>query len=613
MKLNLDFYKDEVELSRNDNLIFEKIQKIENTNYDESLKDMSFNEYNELSNFRLNVINWYEFKNKENVLEIGCSYGIITEYLSDIFKNVVNVDYSKKRSENISSKLENKENVEFIVGNLKDIKFKNKFDYIVVCSNQAEYVKFFNDSIKEYISFLKTLLNKNGTIIITLDNKFGVKYLCGGKDISENVIGNSFLSDSNKKNPFYSRNKLIEIFKEAGFEKYKFYYPLPDFNDASVIYSDEYLPKKNDAKLIYALNYLDGSLVVYNENNFMRQLSNNGYFKDFTNSFIVELSNDDNFNSDIYISFNNLRKNKFRTITKIKKDKVIKLSRDKNLNEHIKNIGKNIEVLSDLGFELLDKFVEKSGNFYIESKFCKYDLLSPYIIGLIKEEEYEKAYILIDKWVKVIKEKLSINKDFEDIDKDNIFKLLNVNLDDDLKSKLSFTKNGFVDLIFENIFYNNIEDKMYFFDQEWSFYNVPLEYIIYRSINNLFLYENLEKYISLEDVLKRYNIFEYKETFDNLEKKLQEYIIDQDVLNSMKNNTSVIKSLPQIADEIIKSKNECENLDLLLRNEFKKNKELNEALKSKTEELEAIYNSRSWKIISGLKNTVKGNKDEKNK
>ena len=182
-----------------------------------------------------------------------------------------------------------------------------------------------------------------------------------------------------------------------------------------------------------------------------------------------------------------------------------------------------------------------------------------------------------------------------------------------IKSKLSFTKNGFVDLIFENIFYNNIEDKMYFFDQEWSFYNVPLEYIIYRSINNLFLYENLEKYISLEDVLKRYNIFEYKEAFDNLEKKLQEYIIDQDVLNSMKNNTSVIKSLPQIADEIIKSKNECENLDLLLRNEFKKNKELNEALKSKTEELEAIYNSRSWKIISGLKNTVKGNKDEKNK
>ena len=125
------------------------------------------------------------------------------------------------------------------------------------------------------------------------------------------------------------------------------------------------------------------------------------------------------------------------------------------------------------------------------------------------------------------------------------------------------------------------------------------------------MYENLEKYISLEDVLKRYNIFEYKEAFDNLEKKLQEYIIDQDVLSSMKNNTSVIKSLPQIADEIIKSKNECENLDLLLRNEFKKNKELNEALKSKTEELEAIYNSRSWKIISGLKNTVKGNKDEK--
>lgn len=615
MNLNLDFCAQDIDLSDKDKLILDKIKDIPNIEYEEYISEMSLDEYNELSNFRLNILNWYEFKNKKNVLEIGNSYGILTNYLSSIFGNVVNIDYNKQRAENISKKIKDLENVEIIVGKLKNIEFKCKFDYILVCSDQVEYSKIYDGSLTEYISFLKNLLNDDGIIIIAIDNKFGVKYISGGKDLSRNVIGNSFLSSSGKKNPFYSRNKLVKIFEECNFDNYKFYYPLPDYRIPSVIFTDDFLPQKNDGKLLYALNYSDDSLVIYNENNFIRQLSNDGYFKDFTNSYIVELSNKNNFNDDIYISFNNLRKKEFRTITKIKKDKVIKLERERRLNDHIKNIAKNIEVLLELGVPMLDCSNKHDDDYYIESKYCSYNLLSSYLIELIKEEKIDEVYEIINKWIQLIKNKLGINLDKNDIEKKNIFIYFDIEVTGSEKEKLNkmnYTKNGFIDLIFENIFYDNNTDDMYFFDQEWYFENVPIEYIIYRSINNIFLYGNIEKYISLDTVLEKYNIYEYKELFSKLEKKLQEYIIDQKVLSSIKKTYNVIKSLPQIAEENNSIKQELSKVDTLLKEEREENKILKEKLKSKETELNTIYNSKSWKMINHVKNTLKGKRNENN-
>ena len=41
---------------------------------------------------------------------------------------------------------------------------------------------------------------------------------------------------------------------------------MPDYHLPSVIFSDEYLPKKDDSKLMYPLNYMENSFVVMNEN-----------------------------------------------------------------------------------------------------------------------------------------------------------------------------------------------------------------------------------------------------------------------------------------------------------------------------------------------------------
>ena len=64
---------------------------------------------------------------------------------------------------------------------------------------------------------------------------------------------------------------------------------------------------------------------------------------------------------------------------------------------------------------------------------------------------------------------------------------------------------------------------MYFFDQEWKEKNLPIEYILYRSI----LYTiSLRRYINIEDLLKEYNLNPFRELFTKLDNKLQEKIRD---------------------------------------------------------------------------------------
>ena len=68
------------------------------------------------------------------------------------------------------------------------------------------------------------------------------------------------------------KQELENFIKEAGFENYKFYYPLPDYTNTSSIFTDDFLPKSNHSKIVYPLNYEIDSNVVFNEINVIKQI-----------------------------------------------------------------------------------------------------------------------------------------------------------------------------------------------------------------------------------------------------------------------------------------------------------------------------------------------------
>ena len=82
--------------------------------------------------------------------------------------------------------------------------------------------------------------------------------------------------------------------------------------------------------------------------------------------------------------------------------------------------------------------------------------------------------------------------------KNTVFEKYNVEISNELKEKLHFTKNGILDLIFQNCLVKG--NKIFAYDQEWYEENVPVEFILYRAI---FYFTELKKRIDINKVYEK--------------------------------------------------------------------------------------------------------------
>lgn len=614
MKLNLDYYKEDIVYNKSvskklENTLLEKIKEIEGTNYDFINKENNCIAFNNITPIRKNILEWYDFKETNDVLEIGMEYGIITEFLCEKFNNVVSIDFCKSRASVIADKLKNRQNLSVFVGNLKDIKLNKKFDYIVMLGMLENYKLIFGDNIDEYILYLKSLLKDNGTILLATDNKLGVKYLAGAINEYTAKTLNDYQEKKDIEN--FSKKELIEILNRNNLKNYNFYYPLPDYKITNVIFSDDYLPTFNNSKLMYNLNYVEGSNIIFNELNLIKELTKSNNFSDFTNCFFVEIFKDGNYfndNSVRFVSYNNLRKKEYRLVTKMYKDVVIKNIQCKDAKRHLNTVKNNINILNECNLSTLDYFDENN----IFSKYCNLKTFNRVLIENIRNNNKEIVYDLINSWNNNVLKKLGVVDNYNEIINNNIFKKFNIILKEEQLNKLTFTKKGFFDLVFENAFIDEKENFI-FYDQEWYEENVPIEFILYRSINNLYMYSfDINEIISKEEILKFFNIYEYIELFDKLEKSIQNKILDS---NMIKISSKVYNFKVNIAEqkEAIVSLN---NDRTILNNRIKEleiyTDELTNIIKQLSQEnenvnltLNNIYNSRGWKMLEKVRKIVR--------
>ena len=165
--------------------------------------------------------------------------GAITELLCQKCNSVTAVELSKRRATATYLRCRDYDNLEIIVGNLNDIEFSKKYDYITligVLEYQIQYTPS-NNPFKDFLNKIRQLLKPDGKLLIAIENKYGLKYWCG---IPEDHSGIPFDSINNYKYSniakTFSRKELEDLIKLSGFKNTFFitHYPIINFLRLSI-------------------------------------------------------------------------------------------------------------------------------------------------------------------------------------------------------------------------------------------------------------------------------------------------------------------------------------------------------------------------------------------
>lgn len=481
-KWNLDFYQGEDGYSdgsiEDEILAMVKSQKSIETILEE---DDRWPILYHLSSRRENIFSWYSFNKQSNLLEIGGGCGALTGFFCDNVKAVTSVELTKKRSEINYERNKNKENLEIITGNFHNVKFKEKFDYIIL-NGVFEYAASFNNTKEPYVDFLKQLKNMlrpKGRVFIAIENRLGIKYFNGAKEDHTNELFSGL--DNYKGIDFvktFSETELKEVIYQAGFLQTEFYYPMPDYKFADTIYTSTNfkLANFNTGK-----GFDKNRFSFFDETQMMKSLVKEKVFGKFANSFLVEISNKkENINKDkiLFAKISNYRKEAFsiQTIVLCEKGKkyVDKIGMNPESVAHIKKMlkhqGRSVESFRNIPLTPLEKGVRME---YLEGLTFEQRLLE-----FLEEKNLKEFEDTIKGFYALILKGAS-EEDYYSEEFKNVFGNAEV------KRTFQCKKDMNIDLIFSNIFIE--KDKNIIIDYEWYFdFMIPVEFILWRSLRMLY-------------------------------------------------------------------------------------------------------------------------------
>lgn len=502
---NTDFYSGEDLYSDGDieDKIISLIAQNPDTNYEEIISyNYSWPVFYHLTRIRQNLLNWYPIDKNSDVLEIGCGMGAITELLCKKAKNVTAVELSKKRATATYLRCRYYDNLEIIVGNLNNIQFSKKYDYITLIG-VLEYQNNFTNSDKPFVDFLNTirkLLKPDGKLLIAIENKYGLKYWCGAPEDHSGIpfdgINNYKFSNIART---FSKAELNSIIKTSGFKNTYFYYPLPDYKMPQVIYSEKYLPKNGSLDNWIPYYSINNNSMISDEKHIYNDLTDNNVFEFFANSFLVECSINDNKLGEVdYAVSSPFRNSKFDIITThSNKNGFCKTATDKSI-ELLYAIDANHKKMMSKGLHVCKTDV--NGN-KLSIETITGTSLTQLLIDAYKTRVNDNVYHILDKLYDEIKKSSdssdTLNPTF------NSTKELTL---DALDKNDKLLANGFIDMIHKNCFVDN--DGIYIWiDQEWCFNNIPASYILFHNIVELY-YSNswIGSYITIEEIFKHYNL-----------------------------------------------------------------------------------------------------------
>jgi SAM-dependent methyltransferase len=501
-KLNFDYYELVNDLdSQNKNMDNEMLQYAKNQD-NGWYEDGRWPIVHQMSPLRHNILNWYPFKENCTIMEICGGHGALTGLLCERASRVISVEPVKSRAEVNYARHSDCDNLEIVVADFQSIPDNWKFDYVIV-NGVLEYSSYMVNSENPYQDFLRLAanhLNKEGRILLAIENRLGIKYFSGSKEYHTEKFFSGVNGYPNNENVrTFSKQELSDLICSANLNIVKFYYPYPDYRFPSEIFTDKSINKMKPSVANYPMDM--NRVKLFDDEHVYRSLMKLNIMQNFANSFLIEIAIENNLTpfdaGYIKVSANRNEKYKIMTIIDEKRHRVYKKSISPKGEKHLQKMKKfdgfrlgnlkNIECLQERDGISYDFLPLQS----LEQKLleqCRTNNLDGFI-DIFKALLFAIPYSI----------QLSIqpiSKDFEEA-----FGLSKC------ERRLRWINNLNIDLISSNIFPDG--DIYHVIDYEWHMpCQIPLEFVVWRLLNQFIEDNDLSHFIKKELLYSLVNIDE---------------------------------------------------------------------------------------------------------
>ncbi len=384
-----------------------------------------------LSPLRENIIDWVPMTKTAKVLEVGSGCGAITGALSRKAGTVTCVELSKKRSLINAHRNRECDNVTIHVGNFKEIEPQLPRDFDFICLvGVFEYAQSYMGGASPYEDFLRILLSHlaaDGRLLIAIENKYGLKYFAGCK---EDHLGTYFAGIENYKAGggarTFSREGLERIFINCGAGECHFYYPYPDYKFMTMLYSDEYLPRKGELTCNLR-NFDRDRMLLFDEKSAYDGLVEDGLFPVFANSYLAVIGRE--FDTK-FVKYSNDRAPEYAIRTEIAaagwyRQRLVCVSKypmSREAEEHVRGMAAAYESLSERyrgsGLEINRcELAEEEGTVCARFEYVSGVPLSELMDACLERNDLEGFYRYFRQYV----ERIGYNGEYPAADFDLVF------------------------------------------------------------------------------------------------------------------------------------------------------------------------------------------------
>ncbi len=511
-QLNTYYYQGNDQYSDGD--VEERILQIvqEGKSLEES-GDRSFSVLYHLSHIRENILSWYPFREGASALEIGAGPGAVTGLLCRKCACVTSVELSLRRARINYERNRSSDNLTIMVGNLNDMSFPEKFDYVIL-NGVFEYAGSFTEGEDPFGTFLKRCagyLKEDGLLLIAIENRLGLKYFSGApEDHTENYMEGLRDYPDNSAVHTFSRGEWESLLDRCGLPFRKFYYPYPDYKFPNEIFTGRSLRAESFGK--NAWNFDPDRVELFSEQEMGETLCAEGVMERFMNSFLIETGSERAGHARgscevLYARISADRAEEFRIQTVILRGKdgkkrVIKSALNEKAKEHLKRMHER-EMQSLASFA--DRKRSGVRSILLSGTMCPDGALEyPFLEGGSLARRTGADASSIRSACRELLAQIQSCRTSEDEYTEAFTKLFGTSRPEGERLEMVCPAN--IDLIFDNIFPAGDHDDV--IDGEWIVDTpVPALFLLWRAVNELYCSrKELERVLPQETLLKEFGI-----------------------------------------------------------------------------------------------------------